>query len=110
MANDFLYGDAQANRLDGGVGNDLLSAIRAARDRLVGGGGDDVLTGLGEPYDGSALIEQHIVDFVAGGFEDRMLSRPRALFGDTFDFDQVMAAGEMVGDDAVVPVRRELDG
>jgi Ca2+-binding RTX toxin-like protein len=42
--NDGLTGDAQANLLDAGAGNDTLIGGDGA-DTLIGGGGDDVLTG-----------------------------------------------------------------
>jgi Ca2+-binding RTX toxin-like protein len=42
--NDTLTGDAQANRLDGGVGNDSVNGGLGS-DSLVGGAGSDTLTG-----------------------------------------------------------------
>jgi Ca2+-binding RTX toxin-like protein len=44
--NDTLTGDAQANRLDGGIGNDLSSG-GDGNDTLIGGDGDDSLAGGG---------------------------------------------------------------
>jgi Ca2+-binding RTX toxin-like protein len=42
--NDTLTGDAKANRLDGGVGNDSVNGGLGS-DSLVGGAGSDTLTG-----------------------------------------------------------------
>ena len=39
--NDFVYGDAAANRIETGAGNDILDG-GAGADLLLGGGGDDV--------------------------------------------------------------------
>ncbi|MGQ0563601.1 MAG: calcium-binding protein [Gemmobacter sp.] len=86
-ATDTFYGNALANRLDGGNGNDVLVG-RAGDDVLLGGVGDDTL-------DGGADNDR----LDGGSNDDRLLGRDGndSLYGGTGD-DQVLAG---TGDDLV---------
>lgn len=86
---DALYGDDQANRIEGGRGGDFISG-RGGSDTLIGGEGDDMFY-----YDGSSGADV-VMDFQTGGDVDEIYFD----LGYT-SFEQVMAFASMDGANTV---------
>nr|WP_073072786.1 M10 family metallopeptidase C-terminal domain-containing protein [Phormidesmis priestleyi] len=69
-ANNAIMGDADANTLDGGIGNDILNG-GASNDILIGGAGDDLLIGGAgdDALTGGVGKDQFVFDSLTGGVD-----------------------------------------
>ncbi len=76
-ANDFLFGNAQANRLDGGLGSDVLMG-RAGNDTLLGGSDNDTYY-----FDAAQKLGTDTVLEVPGGGTDTLDFSTTATVGVT---------------------------
>ncbi|MDF8332374.1 calcium-binding protein [Novosphingobium cyanobacteriorum] len=96
-ASDALYGDGAVNRIDGGGNGDYIDGA-GGNDVLIGRTGDDGF------YIGAGSGSDRILDFTAGGIEDRILVN---LSGYT-TLVQVMAVARQDGSTVVLDFAPDL--
>jgi len=82
LFDDFLKGDAGANRLDGGAGDDILEG-EAGADELVGGTGMDTARYVGS--DAAVTISLETGNTAGGAAAGDTLSSIESLLGSAFD-------------------------
>ncbi len=101
--NDVFYGDDAANTIDGGLGNDSVSA-RGGNDRVTGGGGDDALAG-GSGNDTFVVYagfgRDFITDFSAGSAVGDVIEFHDGIFA---NFAAVQAAATTSGSNTIITV------
>nr|WP_269466791.1 calcium-binding protein [Rhizobium etli] len=90
LFNDFLHGDALANRINGSSGDDQING-GGGNDMLRGGTGDDVFVFLANF--GKDVVE----DFVAAS--DDLISFAADIFD---DFASMLSSASQVGDDTII--------
>lgn len=96
-ASDALYGDGAVNRIDGGGNGDYIDGA-GGNDVLIGRGGDDAF------YIGAGSGSDRILDFTAGGTEDRILVNLAAYT----TLVQVMAVARQEGSAVVLDFAPDL--
>jgi Ca2+-binding RTX toxin-like protein len=88
---DGLYGDSGNNRIEGGAGGDYIRG-GGGTDKLIGGTGDDAF------YFGPESQIDRVLDFTAGGAEDRINFDPELGYS---SFQHVMSVARQSGSDTV---------